>query len=59
MIRTKENITNRLQKILSVTFCLLLTTSVLLAIPLNAEAHPGGTDENGCHYDRNDRRHCH
>ena len=59
MTKTKQIIRDKFLNFLSVTPHILLITLVLLTMSFSAQAHSGDTDVYGCHYDYNDRYHCH
>lgn len=59
MTRTKQTIKEKFLNLLSVTPRILLITLVLFTVSFSAQAHPGDTDEYGCHYTRQGHYHCH
>ncbi|MGB5713347.1 MAG: hypothetical protein WBM44_20865 [Waterburya sp.] len=52
---TRDRIQNRLSAISKI----FLVTLALLTISYSATGHMAETDEYGCHYDYEDRYHCH
>ncbi len=59
MTSNKSTMKNRTTSLVSVIPKIFVITLVLLTVSFSARGHMAGTDENGCHYDYNDRYHCH
>lgn len=60
MFRNRQVIKDKFLKLSSVlSYSILLTALIFSTMPIETEAHPGPTDEYGCHRDHNSRYHCH